>query len=322
MKAIRVHRQGGPEVLNLEELPDPIPAPGHAVVRLEACGINFIDVYHRTGLYAQSLPFTPGLEGAGTVVAVGLGVTDVRPGDRVAWTDVPGSYAELVAAPADRLVAIPAGVSTADATALMLQGITAHYLACSTYPLRSGQTCLIHAAAGGVGLLLCQIASRRGARVIATVSTEAKAALAREAGATDVIRYTEQDFAAETRRLTGGAGVEVVYDSVGRTTFQAGLGVLVPRGMMVLYGQSSGPVAPFDPGQLAARGSLYLTRPKLGDHVRGREELLFRVGELLSWAAEGWLKVRIGATWPLAEAARAHQSLEGRATTGKLLLLP
>jgi NADPH2:quinone reductase len=204
----------------------------------------------------------------------------------------------------------------------MLQGATAHYLACSTYPLKAGDTCLIHAAAGGTGLLLCQIAKRRGARVIATVSTGEKAALAREAGADHVIRYTEEDFAAETRRLTGGAGVQVVYDSVGKTTFEAGLGVLEPRGMMVLFGQSSGVVAPFSPSVLAAKGSLFLTRPKLADHIRSRDQLLARMGEVLSWAADGWLKVRIGATWPLAEATRAHQSLEGRATTGKLLLLP
>jgi NADPH2:quinone reductase len=322
MQAIRVHRHGGPEVLTFEELPDPIPAPGHAVVRPEACGINFIDVYHRTGLYQLPLPFIPGQEGAGTVVSVGLGVTQVKPGDRVAWSDVLGSYAELVSAPADRLIPIPTGLAAPEATALMLQGATAHYLACTTYPLKPGDTCLVHAAAGGTGLLLCQIAKRRGARVIATVSTEAKAALALEAGADHVIRYTEQDFVAETRRLTQGAGVQVVFDSVGRTTFEAGLDVLVPRGMMVLFGQSSGAVAPFNPALLAARGSLFLTRPKLGDHIRGREELLWRVGEVLSWAAEGWLKVRIGASWPLAEAARAHQSLEGRATTGKLLLLP
>jgi NADPH2:quinone reductase len=249
-------------------------------------------------------------------------VTQVKPGDRVAWSDVLGSYAELVSAPADRLIPIPTGLAAPEATALMLQGATAHYLACTTYPLKPGDTCLVHAAAGGTGLLLCQIAKRRGARVIATVSTEAKAALALEAGADHVIRYTEQDFVAETRRLTQGAGVQVVFDSVGRTTFEAGLDVLVPRGMMVLFGQSSGAVAPFNPALLAARGSLFLTRPKLGDHIRGREELLWRVGEVLSWAAEGWLKVRIGASWPLAEAARAHQSLEGRATTGKLLLLP
>jgi NADPH2:quinone reductase len=322
MQAIRVHRHGGPEVLTFEELPDPIPAPGHAVVRPEACGINFIDVYHRTGLYQLPLPFIPGQEGAGTVVSVGLGVTQVKPGDRVAWSDVLGSYAELVSAPADRLIPIPTGLAAPAPTALMLQGATAHYLACTTYPLKPGDTCLVHAAAGGTGLLLCQIAKRRGARVIATVSTEAKAALALEAGADHVIRYTEQDFVSETRRLTEGAGVQVVFDSVGRTTFEGGLEVLVPRGMMVLFGQSSGSVPPFNPALLAARGSLFLTRPKLGDHIRGREELLLRVGEVLSWAAEGWLKVRIGASWPLAEAAHAHQSLEGRATTGKLLLLP
>jgi len=322
MQAIQVTTLGGAEVLRLVQLPDPVAGPGQALVRLDACGINFIDVYHRTGLYQLPLPFVPGQEGAGTVVAVGLGVTQVKPGDRVAWCDVLGSYAELVAAPADRLVPIPAGVTAPEATALMLQGATAHYLACSTYPLKAGDTCLIHAAAGGTGLLLCQIAKRRGARVIATVSTGEKAALALEAGADHVIRYTEEDFAAETRRLTGGAGVQVVYDSVGKTTFEAGLGVLEPRGMMVLFGQSSGVVAPFSPSVLAAKGSLFLTRPKLADHIRSRDQLLARMGEVLSWAADGWLKVRFGATWPLAEATRAHQSLEGRATTGKLLLLP
>lgn len=322
MKAIQIRSLGGPEVLTIQELPDPVPAPGHALVRIEACGVNFIDVYHRTGLYQVPLPFTPGLEGAGTVLSVGLGVTQVRPGDRVAWTDVTGSYAEQLVAPAERLVAIPSGVSTTAAAALMLQGITAHYLASTTFPLGPTHTCLIHAAAGGTGLLLCQIARRRGARIIATVSTEEKAKLAREAGASDVILYTKQDFAVETRRLTGGAGVQVVYDSVGKTTFLAGLGVLAPRGMMVLFGQSSGMVAAIEPSTLAARGSLFLTRPKLMDYIVGREALLSRVEELMAWAAEGSLKVRIGATWPLAEAGRAHQSLEGRATTGKLLLLP
>ncbi len=322
MKAIQISAHGGPEVLRLLDLPDPVAGPGQALVRLDASGVNYIDVYHRTGLYQLPLPLVLGQEGAGTVVEVGLGVTRVKPGDRVAWCDVLGSYAELVAAPADRLVPIPPGLSNADATALILQGGTAHYLACSTYPLKPGDTCLVHAAAGGTGLLLCQIARRRGARVIATVSTEAKAALAREAGATDIILYTQQDFVTETKRLTEGAGVDVVYDSVGKTTFDGGLNVLKPRGLMVLFGQSSGPVPPFNPSILNTRGSLFLTRPKLGDYTKSPEALVARVGEVFAWAAEGWLKVRIGATWALADAARAHQNLEGRATTGKLLLLP
>ncbi|HTO73661.1 MAG TPA: quinone oxidoreductase [Gemmatimonadales bacterium] len=322
MKAIQVSAHGGPEVLEFVDVPEPVAGPGQALIRIEASGINFIDVYHRTGLYQLSLPLILGQEGAGKVVEVGLGVTQVKVGDRVAWCDAPGSYAELVAAPADRLVPIPPGLSSTDATALILQGGTAHYLATTTYPLKPGSTCLVHAAAGGTGLLLCQMAHHRGARVIATVSTEAKAALAREAGAADVILYTRQDFVAETKRLTGGAGVDVVYDSVGKTTFDGSLSVLKPRGLMVLFGQSSGPVPPFNPSILNMKGSLYLTRPKLGDYTRSREELVARIGEVFAWAAEGWLKVRIGATWPLAEAQRAHQSLEGRATTGKLLLLP
>ena len=322
MKAIQIRETGGPEVLLSVDLPDPVPGAGQALVRLDCAGINYIDVYHRIGLYKQPMPLVPGLEGAGVVVALGPGVTDVKIGDRVAWADAIGSYAELVTVPVDRLVPINPAVSSIDATALMLQGITAHFLATSTFPLAPGHTCLVHAAAGGVGLLLCQIASRRGARVIATVSTEAKAALARSAGASEVILYTSQDFVVETRRLTDGVGVDVVYDSVGRTTFEAGLGVLKPRGMMVLYGQSSGAVAPFDPGLLARSGSLYLTRPTMGHYVRGRQALMERVTELFGWAAEGWLKTSIGGTWPLADAARAHQSLEGRATTGKLLLIP
>lgn len=322
MKAIQVRAYGGPEVLELVDVPDPVPGAGQVLIKVDCVGINFIDVYHRTGLYPQSLPLIPGSEGAGTVVQLGSGVTGCKVGDRVAWTDAPRSYAELVVAPADRLVPVNPAVSSEDATALMLQGITAHYLATSTFPLQRGHTCLVHAAAGGVGLLLCQIARHIGARVIATVSTEEKAELARKAGADEVILYTRQDFAAETKRLTGNAGVDVVYDSVGRTTFEAGLTVLKPRGMMVLFGQSSGKVAPFDPGILARSGSLYLSRPTMGDYVRGRAALVERVSELQRWVADGWLKLRIGGTWPLAEAARAHQSLEGRATTGKLLLIP
>ncbi|MEO8030915.1 MAG: quinone oxidoreductase [Gemmatimonadota bacterium] len=322
MKAIQIRSIGGPEVLSYVDLPDPSPGPGQALIRVESAGVNFIDVYHRTGLYTLPLPLVPGSEGAGTVLAVGDGVTDVRAGDRVAWADVTGSYAELIVAPVDRLVPVNPTVSSADAAALMLQGITAHYLATSTFPLAPGHICLIHAAAGGTGMLLCQIAARRGARVIATVSTAAKAALARTAGASEVILYTEQDFAAETRRLTDGAGVDVVYDSVGKTTFEVGLGVLKPRGVMVLFGQSSGVVPPFSPSLLAQHGSLFMTRPRMGDYVRGRAALVERVTDLQNWVAAGWLTTRISGTWPLADAARAHQSLEGRATTGKLLLTP
>ena len=322
MHSIRIHATGGPEVLSFEESVLPAPGPGQALVRHEAIGINFIDVYHRVGLYPVGRPFTPGLEAAGVVEQVGEDVEVVRPGDRVAYADVLGAYAESAVVPADRLVPVPAGVSSEDAAAVMLQGMTAQYLATTTRPLAPGDSCLVHAAAGGLGLLLCQVAHRRGARVIATVSTEAKAALAREAGADEVILYTQQDFEAETRRLTGGAGVQVVYDSVGKTTFEGGLRVLAPLGTMVLCGQSSGPVPPFDPQLLAQRGSLHLTRPRLFDYIRGREALLARASEVLGWVADGTLKVRIGERWPLARAGDAHRALEARTTTGKLLLTP
>ena len=322
MHSIRIHAAGGPEVLSFEEVTLPPPGPGQAVVRHEAIGVNFIDVYHRVGLYPTARPFTPGLEAAGVVEAVGEGVTSVRAGDRVAYADALGAYAEAAVVPADRLVPVPAGVSSEDAAALMLQGMTAHYLASTTRPLGPGDTCLVHAAAGGVGLLLCQIAHRRGARVIATVSTEAKAALAREAGADEVILYTQQDFEGETRRLTGGAGVQVIYDSVGKTTFEAGLRVLAPLGMMVLFGQSSGPVPPFDPQLLAQRGSLFLTRPRLFDYIRGPQALAARAADVLDWVAAGTLKLRIGGRWPLARAGEAHRALEARSTSGKLLLTP
>jgi NADPH2:quinone reductase len=322
MRAIRVHAPGEAEAMRLEEAPDPTPGPGEAVVRLEAIGVNFIDVYRRKGLYPQPLPFTPGSEGAGTVVAVAPDVTTVRVGDRVASESLVGAYAELAAAPAARLVALPHGVDTRTGAAVMLQGLTAHYLATSTYPLQPGDACLVHAGAGGVGLLLCQIASRRGARVIATVSTAEKEALARAAGAHDVIRYTEQDFVAEVKRLTGGAGVPVVYDSVGRTTFDGSLDCLARRGMLVLFGQSSGPVPPVDPQILNRKGSLFLTRPTLAHYTATRDELVARADELLGWVADGSLDVRVGATFPLADAADAHRALEGRATTGKVLLIP
>ena len=271
MRAIRVHAPGDAGALQLDEVPDPTPGPGEAVVRMEAIGVNFIDVYHRKGLYPQPLPFTPGSEGAGTVAAVAPDVTTVRVGDRVASETLRGAYAELAVARAERLVALPDAVDTRTGAAVMLQGLTAHYLATSTYPLQPGDTCLVHAGAGGVGLLLCQIASRRGARVIATVSTPEKEALARGAGAHDVIRYTEQDFVAEVKRLTGGAGVQVVYDSVGRTTFDGSLDCLARRGMLVLFGQSSGPVPPLDPQVLNRKGSLFLTRPTLAHYAAARE---------------------------------------------------
>ncbi|HYX26016.1 MAG TPA: quinone oxidoreductase [Thermoanaerobaculia bacterium] len=323
MKAIRIHSLGGPEVLQLEDVPAPEPKEGEAVVRVEAAGVNFIDVYFRTGLYkGPALPFTLGQEAAGTVAAVGPGVADVAVSDRVAYTGVHGAYAELAAVPAARLVKLPAGVSTRQGAAAMLQGMTAHYLATSTYSLKDGDACLIHAAAGGVGQLLCQVAKLRGARVLGTVSTEEKAELAREAGADEVIRYDQQDFAAEVKRLTGGHGVQVVYDGVGRATFDKGLDSLARRGMMVLFGQASGPVPPFDPSLLNTKGSLYLTRPSLGHYIATAEELQRRAEDVLGWIAEGKLRIGIGLELPLAEAAEAHRALEGRRTTGKVLLIP
>jgi NADPH2:quinone reductase len=322
VKAIRVHRTGGPEVLRLEDVPIPEPGPGQLLVRVEAAGVNFTDIYHRTGLYKVKFPFTPGREGAGVVERVGQGVTTARPGDRVVSESALGTYAEYTIVSAERAVAVPEGIEAPLAAAAMLQGLTAHYLAYSTFPLKPGDTCLVHAAAGGVGLLLCQIASRIGARVIGTAGTEAKAALAREAGAAEVILYTEIDFVEETRRLTDGAGVQVVYDSVGRTTFLKGLDCLVPRGMMVLYGQSSGPVEPFDPQLLQQKGSLFVTRPTLAHYVAGRSELLRRTQELMGWVKDGSLRVRIDRQLPLASAAEAHAELEGRRTTGKVLLAP
>lgn len=322
MKAVRVHATGGPEVLRLEDVPVPEPGAGQVLIRVEAVGVNFIDVYHREGLYQLPAPFTPGREAAGVVERVGQGVTTCRPGDRVASESLSGGYAEYALAAAERVVPIPEGVDSRTAAAVLLQGLTAHYLAYSTYQLRSGITCLIHAAAGGLGLLLSQVASRLGARVIGTVSTDEKARLAREAGADEVILYTTEDFVAETKRLTGGAGVQVVYDSVGRTTFLKGLDCLAPRGMMVLCGQSSGPVEPIDPQILNRKGSLFLTRPNLAHYVSTREELLNRAEELLGWVADGSLKVRIGREFPLAAAADAHRELEGRRTTGKVLLIP
>ncbi len=322
MKAIRVQSPGGPEALRYEDVPQPSPAAGQVLVKVEAVGVNYIDVYQRTGLYKVATPFTLGQEAAGVVTAVGPGVTDPKVGDRVAYTSILGAYAEYAVVPADRVVVLPDGVTARQAAAALLQGMTAHYLACTTYPLKAGDTCLVHAAAGGVGLLLCQIASRRGARVIGTVSTREKAALAREAGARDVILYTEQDFEAEVKRLTNGLGLQVVYDSVGKTTFEKGLNCLTRRGMMVLYGQSSGPIASFDPQVLSQKGSLFLTRPTLAHYVATRAELVARAGEVLSWVKSGTLKVRIEHEFSLAETAEAHRALEARKTTGKLLLIP
>jgi NADPH2:quinone reductase len=322
MKAIRVNAPGGPEVLRYEDTPEPTPKAGEATVKVDAAGINYIDVYQRSGQYKLALPLTLGLEAGGTVSAVGPNVTEVKVGDKVAYTGVPGAYAQYAAVPAARLVTLPTGLTTRQGAAAMLQGLTAHYLACSTYPLKSGDTCLVHAAAGGVGLLLCQIAKMRGARVIGTVSTEDKAKLAREAGASDVILYTKQDFEAEVNRLTDGKGIQVVYDSVGQTTFDKGFNCLAPRGMMALYGQSSGPIGPFDPQTLSAKGSLFLTRPSLNHHIITRAELLQRSEELLGWIRDGKLKLRTEYEFPLKDAAEAHRALEGRKTTGKVLLIP
>jgi NADPH2:quinone reductase len=322
VKAIRVHRTGGPDVLRLEDVPIPEPGAGELVIRIEAAGVNFVDVYQRKGLYKVSLPFTPGREVAGGVERVGQGVTSAKPGDRVVTETAVGGYAEFALVSAERAVPLPDGVDARLAAAVMLQGLTAHYLAFSTYPLRPRDICLVHAAAGGVGLLLCQIASRVGARVIGTAGSAEKARLAREAGASEVILYREVDFVEEVKRLTGGEGVQVVYDSVGRTTFLKGLDCLAPRGTMVLFGQSSGPVEPLDPQLLNQKGSLYLTRPTLAHYVSTRGELLQRTGELLGWVVDGSLRVRIGREFPLASAAEAHQELEGRRTTGKVLLGP
>jgi len=322
VKAIQVKRVGGPEVLELVDLPVPDPKPDEAVVKLSASGVNFIDVYHREGRYKVALPFTPGQEGAGVVTAVGAAVKSVKAGDRVAWSHLLGAYAEYAAVAADRLVPIPPGVSDQQAAAAMLQGMTAHYLTHDSYRLKRGETALIHAAAGGVGLLLTQMAHNIGARVIATVSTEEKAKLAREAGADEVIFYTQQEFETETKRLSDGKGVDVVYDSVGKTTFEKGLNVLHPRGMMVLYGGSSGAVPAFDPILLTQKGSLFLTRPSLGNYIATREELMARSQAVFGMITSGKLKLRIEHTYPFADAQRAHRDLEGRKTTGKLLLFP
>lgn len=322
MKAIRIHNYGGPEVLTYEDVPVPEPKAGEARVKIEAIGVNFIDIYHRTGLYPLKTPFTLGMEGAGNVDAVGDGVSEVKKGDRVAYAMIPGSYAEYAIVPAAKLAPVPASIEAKTAAAIMLQGMTAHYLTHSTYALKKGETALIHAAAGGVGLLLVQVAKMLGARVIGTVSTEAKAELARQAGADELILYTDADFLAEVKGLTGGRGVNVVYDSVGATTFDKSLDCLKPRGYLVLFGQSSGPVPPFDPGKLAAKGSLFLARPTLAHYTLDRTELLQRAGDLYRWIESGKLKVRIDNVLTLKEAADAHRRLEGRKTTGKIVLIP
>jgi NADPH2:quinone reductase len=321
VKAIRVHAVGGPEALRVEELPVPTPGKGEALVRIEAAGVNYTDIYYRLGWTKAALPFTAGVEGAGTIEALGPEVSGFKPGDRVAYTGPLGACAEYATVPAWRLVRLPGGTDARTAAAAMLQGMTAHYLCHSTYPLKSGETALVHAAAGGVGLLLVQMAKRLGARVIGTVSTEAKARFAREAGADEVILYTTADFEAEVKRLTG-RGVEVVYDSVGKTTFEKSLNCLAPRGTLVLFGQASGPVPPLDPQVLNAKGSLYLTRPTLGNYTATAEELNERAGDVLGWVASGQLRLRIDATLPLVEAAEAHRRLAGRGTSGKLLLTP
>lgn len=325
MKAIRIHQFGGPEVLQYEDVPEPIPKPGEALVKIDAAGINFIDTYQRSGAYKVPLPAILGQEGGGTVTAVGPGVPGidvVKVGEKVAWAGILGSYAEGIAVPADRLVALPAGVTTKQGAAIMLQGMTAHYLACSIYPLKAGDTCLVHAGAGGVGLLLTQVAKLRGARVITTVSTEQKASLSREAGADHVVLYTSQDFEEAVKKFTDGKGVQVVYDSVGQTTFAKSLNCLAVRGMLVLFGQSSGPVPPFDAQLLSQKGSLFLTRPTLVNYIATRVELQQRASDLFGWIAAGKLRLRMEFEFPLKDAAEAHKALEGRKTTGKVLLIP
>ena len=322
MRAIQIQHAGGPEVLVIKDLPIPEPGPGDVLVKIEASGINFIDVYLREGRYPAQLPFIPGQEAAGVIVEVGPGVTGFKVGDRVAWCHRMGTYAEYATAPASLLIKLPEAVSTRQAAAAMLQGMTAHYLAYSTYAIQPHDTVLIHAGAGGVGLLLIQMAKRIGARILTTVSTEEKALLAREAGADETILYTQEDFVSRVRSLTEGKGLPVVYDSVGKTTFEGSLSCLRPRGLMVLYGGSSGPVPPFDLIQLSTRGSLFVTRPTMKDYVATRSELVHRASEVLNWVAEGKLQLRLKHSYPLENAAQAHRDLEGRKTTGKLLLIP
>jgi NADPH:quinone reductase len=321
--AIQITETGGPEVLRLTELPDPEPGPGQLLVEVAAAGVNYLDTYLRSGAYPMPLPFILGSEGAGTVTAVGDGAGDMSVGHRVAWATSLGSYAELAVVPAGQAVQVPEEVDSEIAGGCLLQGMTAHYLAVSVHPVQSGETVLVHAAAGGMGLLLTQLATARGGRVIGTVSTAEKEQLAREAGATEVIRYTEiDDPANEVRRLTGGQGVDAVFDGVGAATFDASLAALRPRGMLALYGAASGPVPPVDPQRLNSAGSVFLTRPKLGDYVASREELTWRAGEVFGAIRDGSLRINIGGRYPLADADRAHQDLQGRRSTGKLLLLP
>ncbi|HWF07837.1 MAG TPA: quinone oxidoreductase [Bryobacteraceae bacterium] len=322
MKHIQVSKCGGPEELKLVDSPAPSADPGQALVKIAASGVNFIDVYFRAGLYKAELPFTPGNEGAGIVESVGANVTEVKPGDRVAYAMHRGSYAEYAVVPGAQLVKVPAHVDLETAAAAMLQGMTAHYLTHSTFPLKPGQKALVHAAAGGAGRLIVQMAKMLGATVYGTAGSDAKAAIAKEAGADEVIVYTRDDFAAEVKRLTGGKGVDVIYDSVGKSTFLKGLDLLRPRGMMALFGQSSGTVDPIEPNILNPKGSLFLTRPSLAHHCLTREELLWRSGDVLGWIEAGKLKLRIDKKYPLADAAQAHSDLEGRKTAGKLLLVP
>ena len=322
MKAIRIHNHGGPEVLAYEDVPVPEPRAGEARVKIEASGVNFIDIYHRIGLYPMNRPCILGSEGAGIVDALGEGVSEVKPGDRVAYAMIPGSYAEYAVVPAVKLVPVPDDIDAKSAAGIMLQGMTAHYLTHSTYPLQKGDTALVHAAAGGVGLLLVQVAKLLGAKVIGTVSTQAKADLARRAGADEIIQYTQADFLAEVKRITNGQGVHVVYDSVGATTFEKSLDCLRPRGYLVLFGQSSGPVAAFDPAKLAAKGSLFLTRPSLAHYALTRTELLRRATDLFDWMQAGKLTLRIEKSLPLQDAREAQQLLEKRKTTGKLIIIP
>lgn len=320
MRGIQIKRYGGPEVLELAELPDPVPGAGEALVNIHVAGVNFTDVYQRTGRYPGVLPFIPGVEGVGTVERTGSGVTDVRPGDRVGWVMIKGGYAERVVLPSQRLVPIPDGVDDRTACALLLQGMTAHFLLRDCYRVQKGEWILVHAAAGGVGLLMMQIAHKLGARTIGTTSTREKAALAKAAGADEVVLYTEDDFQQAARRITGGDGVSAVYDSVGKTTFDKSLDSLRARGYMVLFGGASGPVPPIDPMILNSKGSLYLTRPTLGNYVSTRAELLGRAADLFEWAAKGELRVRAEHVYPLADVGRAHADLEARKTTGKVLL--
>lgn len=320
--AIRIERTGGPEVLTPADVEVPSPGPGEVLIDVAAAGVNYIDTYQRAGVYSMSLPYTPGLEGAGTIVEVGSGVTGLGPGARVAWQGKPGGYAQRALIPADVVVPVPDEVPAETAAAVMLQGITAHYLVNSTYPVAEGDTILVHAAAGGVGLLLTQLAKAKGARVLGTVSTAEKETLARRAGADEVIRYADREFSEAVHELTGGEGVPVVYDGVGASTYEASLQSLRRRGTLVLFGAASGPVPPIDPQALNSGGSLYLTRPTAADYVTNRDELVWRTGELFSAVAAGTLDVRIGARYPLADARTAHEDLEGRRTTGKVLLIP